>query len=419
MTNSINTNYGAQIALQTLNSTSRDLDVNQNRISTGLKIASAADDSAIFSIAQTLRSQNTALESVTNSLSRGKSTVDVANAAGSAISDLLTQIQSTVVAASDTSLDAASRASYQQKYNSLSQQISTYINGANFNGVNLLDGSTATYSALANADGTQAIKVAGQNLKLATGYTGGSAGTFSSVAGAAAGPSIGTSAGKITGASTLTISVDGAAGVVVNLTATGGGLGNGQYSTADLVAAINGTTGLAGVASVDTNGGLKLTSPTNTSTTAVTVAGSFAVGGSAAATATAAQIGVAALTGSAQSIPTAFAPTGGGGTIQFSGLESFTATTNYADLISKVKQSITSVSTSLGALGTASNAFSNHANFVSKLRDSLTTGVGNLVDADVAKESANLTALQTKQQLGAQALSIANSSSSILLRLFR
>ena len=51
--------------------------------------------------------------------------------------------------------------------------------------------------------------------------------------------------------------------------------------------------------------------------------------------------------------------------------------------------------------------------------DTLTTGVGNLVDADVAKESANLTALQTKQQLGVQALSIANSSSSSLLSLFR
>ena len=56
---------------------------------------------------------------------------------------------------------------------------------------------------------------------------------------------------------------------------------------------------------------------------------------------------------------------------------------------------------------------------MSKLQDSLTTGIGNLVDADVAKESANLTALQTKQQLGVQALSIANSSSQNLLSLFR
>ncbi len=57
--------------------------------------------------------------------------------------------------------------------------------------------------------------------------------------------------------------------------------------------------------------------------------------------------------------------------------------------------------------------------FIGKLQDSLEAGVGNLVDADLAKESARLQALQTKQQLGVQALSIANSSSSSLLSLFR
>ena len=56
---------------------------------------------------------------------------------------------------------------------------------------------------------------------------------------------------------------------------------------------------------------------------------------------------------------------------------------------------------------------------MSKLQDSITTGIGNLVDADVAKESANLTALQTKQQLGVQALSIANSAPQAILSLFK
>jgi flagellin len=58
-------------------------------------------------------------------------------------------------------------------------------------------------------------------------------------------------------------------------------------------------------------------------------------------------------------------------------------------------------------------------NFVSKLQDTLESGIGNLVDADLAKESARLQALQTKQQLGVQALSIANQSTGILLGLFR
>ena len=63
--------------------------------------------------------------------------------------------------------------------------------------------------------------------------------------------------------------------------------------------------------------------------------------------------------------------------------------------------------------------FGTHLTFVGKLQDTLEAGVGNLVDADLAKESARLTALQTKQQLGVQALSIANSSTSMLLGLFR
>ena len=419
MSNSINTNYGAQVALQTLNATNSALNTTQNRISTGLKVGSAADDSAVYAIAQGLRSQNTALDTVTASLNRGISTTGVASTAGSAISDLLTQVQSTVLAASDTSLDANSRAAYQQKYQSLTSQISTYIKNASFNGVNLLDGSTATYSALANADGTSTISVAGQNLKLATGATGGSQGSVSTLAGAAAGPSIAaTGAGLAAVSNQFTISVDGGAAKTVTLTNTGGSQGNGVYSTADLVSAINGTTGLAGVASVDANGGLKLTSPTNGTTTGIAVAvgataGDFTAGN------LASKLGLSSLAGTAGVLSTVFNETGGGGVIQISGQESFTATTNYADLISKIKTSISNVSTALGNIGNASNAFTNHASFVSKLQDSLTTGIGNLVDADVAKESANLTALQTKQQLGVQALSIANSSSSVLLSLFR
>jgi flagellin len=88
-------------------------------------------------------------------------------------------------------------------------------------------------------------------------------------------------------------------------------------------------------------------------------------------------------------------------------------------MVATLTTAIGKVNAGVAKLGTASNALTTHLNFVSKLQDTLTAGVGNLVDADVAKESANLTALQTKQQLGIQALSIANSSSSTLLSLFR
>ncbi len=88
-------------------------------------------------------------------------------------------------------------------------------------------------------------------------------------------------------------------------------------------------------------------------------------------------------------------------------------------MIATVNTSIANVSTALSKLGTGSKALASHQNFINKLQDSIDIGVGNLVDADLAKESAKLQALQTKQQLGVQALSIANQSSSILLGLFR
>jgi flagellin len=88
-------------------------------------------------------------------------------------------------------------------------------------------------------------------------------------------------------------------------------------------------------------------------------------------------------------------------------------------MITTVNNSIANVSTALSKLGTGSKALASHQNFINTLQDSIDIGVGNLVDADLAKESAKLQALQTKQQLGVQALSIANQSSSILLGLFR
>ncbi|WP_417229967.1 flagellin [Brevundimonas sp.] len=93
--------------------------------------------------------------------------------------------------------------------------------------------------------------------------------------------------------------------------------------------------------------------------------------------------------------------------------------TNAASALTLVNASITNVGASLARLGTGANSLATHQSFVGKLQDSIEAGIGNLVDADLAKESARLQALQTKQQLGVQALSIANSSTSILLGLFR
>jgi len=84
-----------------------------------------------------------------------------------------------------------------------------------------------------------------------------------------------------------------------------------------------------------------------------------------------------------------------------------------------VNASINNVSTALASLGTSSNVVKKHGDFISKLQDAVDAGIGNLTDADLSKESAKLQSLQTKQQLGYQALSIANSSTQSLLSLFR
>ena len=108
-----------------------------------------------------------------------------------------------------------------------------------------------------------------------------------------------------------------------------------------------------------------------------------------------------------------------GSIVTLGAADSIGSTSDATSSLAAVDASIANVSAALARMGTSSKALGTHLTFVGKLQDSLEAGVGNLVDADLAKESARLTALQTKQQLGVQALSIANSSTSMLLGLFR
>jgi flagellin len=98
---------------------------------------------------------------------------------------------------------------------------------------------------------------------------------------------------------------------------------------------------------------------------------------------------------------------------------SFTSASAAKSMIDTISSALGTATNKLASLGTSSTGLDTHLTFVGKLQDSLDAGVGNLVDADLAKESAKLQSLQTKQQLGVQALSIANQSSSSILSLFR
>ncbi len=273
--NSINTNAGALIALQNLNATNTELQKTQNIISTGKIVANAKDDGAIWAIAQSQTATANSLDSVLSSLQRANSVLDVSQAAGDTVTDLLSQMKEKALAASDTTLDPTSRAALNNDFISLRDQITKAISNADFNGTNLIVSGSPDLAPLANADGTSKLTVAAQNLSL-----GGSIITFGATA----------------------------------------------------------TLGTAGTS---------------------------------------------------------------------------------ATMIATVTQSLTNVTSALARLGTSSKAIDSQITFVSKLQDSLNTGVGNLVDADLAKESAKFQALQTKQQLGVQALSIANQGPQSILALFR
>lgn len=275
MSMSVNTNKQAMLALQNLNKTTQQMSKTQDRISTGLNVASAKDNGAIFGIAQGQRADLIGYDAVRQSIQRGVSTIDVALSAAEAISDLLIQMKEKAIAATDRSLDSNSRAALNEDFKALRDQITKMIANATFNGASLISSSATNYYALANPDNTSLLTARSENLTL------------------------------------------GSSVIVLDATAS-----LGTY----------------------------------------TLSNSF---------------------------------------------------------LTSVESSINNLSNSLARLGAASKSYELHLNFVSKLQDALETGIGNLVDADLSKESARLQALQVQQQLGAQALGIANGAPQIILSLFQ
>lgn len=109
----------------------------------------------------------------------------------------------------------------------------------------------------------------------------------------------------------------------------------------------------------------------------------------------------------------------GGSIITLSLTDSLLTVTGASTALTKLDASLTQLNAALGEIGSQAKQIAAHKTFVSKLVDTLESGIGNLVDADLAKESARLQALQVQQQLGAQSLSIANQAPQIILSLFR
>ena len=163
------TNAGAFAALQNLNQTQSELRTTQTQINTGLRVSSAKDDAATFAIAQTLRGEVSGLQAVSSSLDRAQSTLDVAIAAGEAVSDLLIELKEKAVAAKDSGLDTASRNSLNDDFKQLRDQITSIVQNAEFNGTNAVENGGDAIVAITNDTGSNTITVAAQDLSLGNG----------------------------------------------------------------------------------------------------------------------------------------------------------------------------------------------------------------------------------------------------------
>jgi flagellin len=137
---SILTNVGAMAALQTLNATNKALNTTQNRISSGMRVESAKDNSSSWSIATTMKGDVSGFKAIADNLALSESTVSVAREASETVSDLLTQIKSKIVLANSSSVDTGK---IQDDIDQLVDQITNVVGAAQFNGVNLVDSGSA------------------------------------------------------------------------------------------------------------------------------------------------------------------------------------------------------------------------------------------------------------------------------------
>ena len=312
---SIMTNASALTALQSLNATNKSLETTQGRISTGFRVATAADNAAYWSIATTMRSDNKANSVVQDALGLGAGKVDTAYTAINKAIEVVDKIKQKVLLAKTS--ESADRAKIQSEIDTYISQLKDNIGGASYAGTNMLKtGSTAT-------DATK--------LSIITSYNR-------------------DSAGKVTTGQ-------------IDVTLSNVRLMNTVAATKD------GVLDKAGAAS----------------------------------TKSILEIDVSDLTG----------VTG------YTAGDANTEGAAFDNLLTDIESALKSMATGAAELGAAKARVDLQKDFVSSLSDAIDKGVGQLVDADMNKESTRLQALQVQQQLGIQALSIANGNSQSILSLFR
>jgi len=401
---SILTNNSAMVALQTLKSINSGLADVQNQISTGKKVSSAKDNSAVWAISKVMESDVKGFKAISDSLSLGEASVSVARQAAETVTDLLTEMKGKIVAAQEDNVD---RSKINDDVSALKEQIASVVSAAQFNGLNLVDGNSGNVDVLASLDrdaaGTvtaSSITVVGQDLSTG-GYVAKAAFTGSDG-----------------------VAADGADAFGFSLDGTGGTDDNGlviiadpTYAAGDKISMTVGdstvsyTVTAEDVASTTTEDiiAVGLKSAIEASGEAVTVDYDSGSPGELVITNT----GAASISVSGQ-----FVNAGSGGLGTMAGID-VSSSVGATAALGTIENLISSSIDAAAALGSSEGRIEIQADFISGLTDSLVTGIGAMVDANMEEASARLQALQVQQQLGVQSLSIANQGPQALLSLFR
>jgi flagellin len=389
---SILTNTNAMAALSTLRSISSSMEDTQSRISSGLRVGSASDNAAYWSIATTMRSDNAALSSVQDALGLGAAKVDTAYAGMESAIEVVKEIKNKLVAATEDGVD---KGKIQEEITQLQDQLKSISEAASFSGENWLQtdlsSGTVTKSVVGSFvrddGGNVSVKKVDYDLSTSTVLfdTVGDTGLLDNQT-AIEDDSI-----------TLNINTGG---VVTAVTVQAYTIDDVIADTGSVFTGDSATGGASGLSYVKVSDDVWVEAVDQTGVATQEVA--YDDGTTMWAVDTSATPGTVT-------------------TASVSDLEiSSTTTAGQLDqLITLVDDALTSMTSAAASLGSISSRIDLQSEFVSNLTDSIDKGIGRLVDADMNEESTRLKALQTQQQLAIQALSIANSDSQSVLSLFR
>lgn len=394
---SILTNTSAMVALQTLRGINKNLATTQSEISTGKSVATARDNAAVWAISKTMESDVKGFKAISSSLALGSSTVGVARNAAETVTDLLTQMKGLIVSAQESNVD---RSKIQTDIAALRDQIGTVVGAAQFNGLNLVN-SPNSINVLASLDRSAAgvtatsITVQGQDLSSAADALTGAFGAD-------------TVAAAVADGANLALTIDAAAGelgakIILNI-------GDRQVSYTVTAADMNGGTAELNIAAGLRNAILDSGLPIDVDDGQGGTTGGIEVGLAGAV------LTLTNNTGEQLNITARANGAGAGGLSALSGID---VTTDHQGALAEIESLITTATEAAAAFGSAQMRIDTQAEFVKNLTDSLTTGIGSLVDADMEATSARLQALQVQQQLATQSLSIANQAPQNILSLFR